>query len=111
MPRKKKAEFGAKSALVRSLPASMPAAEVVDAAKKKGMTLTTGLVYNIRSAANKAPPKKSKVGSGAPVRKGRTGTTARLGSAEIQLRNAIAALGITKTKEVLAAVEAAFAGR
>ncbi len=109
MPRKK-AEFGAKSAFVRSLPASMPAAEVVDAAKKKGMTLTTGLVYNLRSAAKKSTPKKTKAGSKAAARKGRASTTARLGSAEIQLRNAIAALGITKTEEILGAVKAAFAG-
>jgi len=112
MPRKKKAEFGAKSAFVRSLPESMPAADVVDAARKKGITLTTGLIYNIRSTAKKSTVKKATKAVSQPRgRKGRARRTAGLGSAEVQLRNAIAALGITKTKEILAVVEATFAGR
>ena len=49
-----KPRFGAKSEFVRSLDPSIPAAEVVALAEKRGLKLTTGLVYNIRSASNAA---------------------------------------------------------
>jgi len=110
MPTKTKAKFGQKSEFVRSLPANTPAAEVVAAAKKKGISITPSLVYNIRSTSKQpsgTPARKGKPGP-KPGRKGRRAAGA--GAAEIQLRNAIAALGITKTREILAAVEAAFAG-
>lgn len=108
-----KSKFGSKSAFVRALDPKMPAAEVVAMAAKKGIELTPSLVYNIRSTSKTSSRvlKKGKPGPKPGARKGRGRTgAASAGSAEIQLRSAIAALGITKTREILAAVEAVFAG-
>jgi len=112
MAARKKAKFGAKSDFVRSMPAGTPAADVVDAAKKRGIKLTPSLVYNIRSTTKKSSgsTKKGKPGP-KPGRRGRRGRRNVGGvAAEIQLRNAIASLGLVKSREILAAVEAAFAG-
>jgi len=110
MPTKSKPKFGQKSEFVRSLPANTPAAEVVAAAKKRGISITPSLVYNIRSTSKQPSGTPARNGKPGP-KPGRKGRAAGAASAEIQLRNAIAALGITKTREILAAVEAAFAGR
>lgn len=92
----------------------MPAAEVVEAAKKKGIKISTNLVYNIRSTSKSSgtPKGKGKPGPKPGSRRARGGRrTLGGGGAEVQLRNAIAALGLVKSREILAAVEAAFAGR
>lgn len=47
---------GAKTAFVLSLPADMPASEVVEKAAKKGIELTPGHVYNIRSSQKAQAP-------------------------------------------------------
>jgi hypothetical protein len=47
-----------KSAFVRSLPSSMPAADVVKAAKAKGITLTDKYVHTIRYNAKTTAKKK-----------------------------------------------------
>lgn len=46
-----------KSALIRSLPASLPAAEVVAQAAKQGVTITANLVYMVRG---RGPARSSK---------------------------------------------------
>jgi hypothetical protein len=55
---KKTAESINKSAFVRSLPSSMPAADVVKAAKAKGITLTDKYVHTIRYNAKTTAKKK-----------------------------------------------------
>jgi len=115
MAAKKTEKFGAKSAFVRSMPAGTPAAEVVEAAKKRGIKLTPSLVYNIRSTTKKSSGSTTKGKPGPKTgRKGRRGRRRVRGAAsvaaEIHLRNAIASLGLVKSREILAAVEAAFAG-
>jgi hypothetical protein len=98
-----KPRFGAKSDFVRSLDPSIPAAEVVAMAEKKGIKLTTGLVYNIRSSAN-AAGKSS--GKGKLKAKGEY----KPGSPEARLRAAIAEIGLAKARQILEEVEATFAG-
>lgn len=100
-----KPRFGAKSEFVRSLESSIPAAEVVALAEKRGLKLTTALVYNIRSASN------------AGARNGRSRSGLRLaaqprldGNVEAQLRAAIAQVGLSRALQILAEVEATFAG-
>ncbi|MBK6514952.1 MAG: hypothetical protein IPG04_12715 [Polyangiaceae bacterium] len=51
---KKKPEFGAKSDFIRSMPREMSAKDVVEAAQKKGLTLTDNLVYAVRAASKKS---------------------------------------------------------
>lgn len=97
-----KPRFGAKSAFVRSLDPSIPAAEVVALAEKKGIKLTTGLVYNIRSAAN---AQKNSAKAKTKVR-----TEYKPGSPEARLRAAIAEIGLAKARQILEEVEATFAG-
>lgn len=98
-----KPKFGAKSDFVRSLDPGIPAGQVVALAEKQGIKLTPGFVYNIRSSAN------GKVNGG---KAGRTRQLEyRLGSAEGQLRAAIAEVGLARARLILEEVEATFAGR
>jgi hypothetical protein len=98
-----KPKFGAKSDFVRSLDPSIPAAEVVAMAEKKGIKLTTGLVYNIRSSANAA-------GKSSGKGKAKIRTEYKPGSPEARLRAAIAEIGLAKARQILEEVEATFAG-
>jgi hypothetical protein len=98
-----KPRFGAKSDFVRSLDRSIPAAQVVVMAEERGLKLTPGFVYNIRSSAS------GKVGRDvAAARKQKT--AAKVESAEVVLRSAIAQIGLAKAREILEEVEATFAG-
>jgi hypothetical protein len=99
MARPKKAQPN-KSEFVRSMPSNAPAKDVVVAAKKTGIRLTERYVYVIRSS-DKARARKH--GS---TRSGRSGRSN--GGAEADLRRAIAELGLTQARQVLADVEAAF---
>jgi hypothetical protein len=104
-----KPRFGAKSEFVRSLDPSIPAAEVVAMAEKRGLKLTTGLVYNIRSASNASLRGSRARMAQKPVAKWRTGTTDD--NAEAQLRAAIAQIGLSRARQILEEVEETFAGR
>ena len=103
MPRPKKPTPN-KSDFVRAM-GDTPAKEVVAAAAKKGMKLTERYVYVIRSA-DKA---KARRGRGAGV--GRRGRGAGGAGAEADLRRAIAELGLSRARQVIAEVESAFSGR
>jgi hypothetical protein len=98
-----KPTFGSKSAFIRSLDPKLPAADVVKQAKEKGISLTLGLVYNIRRSSSSAGKRGPKRGSAAKS----VGTT----SAEAQLRDAIADLGLVKATEILESVRAAIRQR
>ena len=104
-----KPRFGAKSEFVRSLDPSIPAAEVVALAEKRSLKLTTGLVYNIRSASNSSTRGGRLKPASKPIGKWR-GTPVD-GSAEAQLRAAIAQIGLSRARQILEEVEATFAGR
>jgi len=104
-----KPRFGAKSEFVRSLDPSIPAAEVVALAEKRGLKLTTGLVYNIRSASNAAVRGNRARLAQKPIAKWRSGTPGD--NAEAQLRAAIAQIGLSRARQILEEVEETFAGR
>ncbi|MET0793918.1 MAG: hypothetical protein ABW061_20530 [Polyangiaceae bacterium] len=104
-----KPRFGAKSEFVRSLDPTIPAAEVVAMAEKRGLKLTTGLVYNIRSASNASLRGSRARMAQKPVAKWRNGTTDD--NAEAQLRAAIAQIGLSRARQILEEVEETFAGR
>lgn len=97
-----KLKFGAKSDFVRSLDRGIPAADVVVLAHRRGMKLTAGFVYNIRSNAN------GKGGGKAAARKRES--TGKVERAEAVLRAAIAQIGLAKAREILEEVEQTFAG-
>lgn len=105
-----KPRFGAKSEFVRSLDPSIPAAEVVALAEKRGLKLTTGLVYNIRSASNAAVRGSRARLAQKPVAKWRNNGTPD-DNAEAQLRAAIAQIGLSRARQILEEVEETFAGR
>lgn len=96
-----KPRFGAKSEFVRSLDRSLSAAEVIALAEKKGLRLTPAFVYNIRSA--------EAARGGRAVRPGKNGSALK-GSAEAQLRAAIAQIGLARARQILDEVERTFAG-
>jgi hypothetical protein len=96
--RKRRGEVN-KSEFVRQMAPGTPAKEVVAAAKKRGIHLTERYVYVIRSS-DKA---KAKRGKGPGRIGGRRG-----GDAETALRSAIAELGLSRARQVMADVERAF---
>ncbi len=98
-----KLKFGAKSDFVRSLDRAIPAAQVVALAERRGMKLTTGFVYNIRSANGKGQG----AGNGLPKL---PKSAAKVATAEAELRSAIAQIGLAKAREILDEVEATFQG-
>jgi hypothetical protein len=103
-------KFGAKAEFVRALPRDLPAKEVVEAAKKKGLVIGENYVYTIRSAAATGEKgAKAKPGP-KPGSKGAAGASG-MTPAEVQLRNAIADLGLVKAGEILASVTATIKGR
>jgi hypothetical protein len=97
-----KLKFGAKSEFVRSLDRAIPAADVVALAQRRGMKLTAGFVYNIRSSAN------GKANGNGVARKRKSAST--VDRAEAVLRAAIAQIGLAKAREILEEVEQTFAG-
>ena len=104
-----KPRFGAKSDFVRSLDPTIPAAEVVALAEKRGLKLTTALVYNIRSASNVSARGKGRVAQ--RVNGTANGWVPRADSGvEAQLRAAIAQVGLSRARQILEEVEATFAG-
>src|SRR3954466_12543923 len=106
-----KPRFGAKSEFVRSLDPSIPAAEVVAMAEKRGLKLTTGLVYNIRSASNASlRGSRARLATNKqPAAKWRTMNP--VDNAEALLRAAIAQIGLSRARQILEEVEETFAGR
>src|SRR3954463_6263382 len=102
-----KPRFGAKSEFVRSLDPSIPAADVVALAEKRGLKLTTGLVYNIRSASKAAARgSRAKKAVTKPIGKWRAAFAE--GSAEAQLLAAIAQIGLSRARQILEEVEDTF---
>ena len=99
-----KPKFGAKSEFVRSLDRGIPAAEVVALAEQRGMKLTAGFVYNIRSSAS------GKASAAANGSRNKRLTLSKIEGAEQLLRAAIAQIGLAKAREILEEVEATFAG-
>jgi hypothetical protein len=95
-----KPRFGAKSEFVRSLDRGLSAAEVIALAEKRGLRLTPAFVYNIRSA---------QASRGVPVRPHKNGSLSK-GSAEAQLRAAIAQIGLARARQILDEVERTFTG-
>ena len=132
-------QFGAKAAFIRSMPANMPAKEVVIEANKVGIKITEGHIYNLRSSSTKRPKSPAttitvsnggvsvKRGPGRPRKVLATvtaspvaafpvaalrATTAFPATAdEASLRRAIAEVGLTRARAVFADVEAAFGTR
>lgn len=100
-------KFGAKADFIRSMPESMSAKEVADAAAKQGIKISVNHVYNLRTASKKAD-------GVAPVVKrgpGRPRASGGGSNVEQQLRAAIAEVGLQRAREIFEAVASAFRGR
>jgi hypothetical protein len=96
MPRRK-LQLGAKAAFVRSNP-NLSAQELVSAAKKQGMALTAGHVYNIRAA-----DKKKETGNGTQEiqRRDETQPSSKGSSTDEQLRTLVIRVGLDRAEQVL----------
>ncbi len=112
-PKAAKPAFGAKSDFVRAQPLDMSAKQVVEEALKKGITLTEGLVYNVRGAVKKGTDKASTAASPRKAKAAARPVAAspKTGGLEAQLRMAIAELGLAQARSIFADVEKAFSGR
>ena len=104
-------KFGAKADFIRSMPESMPAKEVVDAAAKQGIKISVNHVYNLRTAAAKKTDDVKGTGLLTPKRGVGRPRTSGGSDVERQLRAAIAEVGLQRAREVFDAVAVAFRGR
>ena len=59
-----------KTAFVRSLPSSMPGAEVVKKAKEAGLKISVGYVYSIRAKTHAKRQSSAPAAAGAPAKRG-----------------------------------------
>ena len=59
-----------KTAFVRSLPSSMPGAEVVKKAKEAGLKISVGYVYSIRAKTHAKRRSSAPAAAGAPAKRG-----------------------------------------
>jgi len=94
-----------KAAFVRSLPATMSAAEVVSEAHKAGIKISPAHVYVIRSNANKSIKKengRSRRSAGRPNL-----TTAPRAGLEQQLEALIMDLGFARAEQLLGSIRKA----
>jgi hypothetical protein len=95
MPRGMRKGATSKRAFVLSLPADMPAKEVVERAAAAGMKLKETYIYVVRSNARQRKVTPSK-------RRAARGST---GSAETEFRRLAIELGLGKSKELLEQTE------
>ena len=89
---------GAKAKLVRDLPRSLPASEVVEKCATKGMKISKAYVHNIRSAANKAARAFMK-------KEGKVKLTGGVKKLEGQFKELVVTLGPARAKRLLTQVE------
>jgi hypothetical protein len=89
---------GDKAAFVRGLSRSMPASEVVDKARAKGMIISKAYVHNIRSAANKAA-------RALMAKEGKKTVKGGKKKLETQFRELVVTLGPARAKKLLSQVE------
>jgi hypothetical protein len=109
MAAKKNSKQQSKASFVRSLPASLSAADVVEKAKAAGISLEVGYVYNIRSTAkaagkgrSPAEPASSTAGRGRPKGNGSAPKAAwDSSSAELLLKAVGAELGLASAIRIL----------
>ena len=83
---------GGKSALIRSLPISMTAKQVVEEARRRGVKLSTNLVYVVRSTSNGKPARTARPRA--------TNTEAKQ-SPERRFAELVLEMGIPKMRELL----------
>ncbi len=93
---------GDKAALVRGLPRSMAASEVVERAFAKGMVISKAYVHNIRSAANKAA-------RALMAKEGKKTVKGSKTKVESQFRELVVTLGPARAKKLLSQVETSLA--
>ena len=110
-----------KSAFIRSQPTSMPARDVVEAARAAGITMTTKFVYNVRGGAKAteptkkpsavkpvaAPTKKPSAPKAAPKPKAAPVKAAPTGGSDqvVAFRRLVLGLGITRSRQLLDELE------
>lgn len=93
---------GDKAAFVRGLSRSMPASEVVDKARARGMIISKAYVHNIRSAANKAA-------RALMAKEGKKTVKGGKKKLETQFRELVVTLGPARAKKLLSQVETSLA--
>jgi hypothetical protein len=93
---------GDKAAFVRGLARSMPASEVVERARAKGMIISKAYVHNIRSAANKAA-------RALMAKEGKKTVKGGKKKIETQFRELVVTLGPARSKKLLSQVETSLA--
>lgn len=93
---------GDKAAFVRGLARSMPASEVVERARTKGMIISKAYVHNIRSAANKAA-------RALMAKEGKKTVKGGKKKLETQFRELVVTLGPARSKKLLSQVETSLA--
>lgn len=105
MARKPKAPHGSKAAFVRANP-DVKAPELVALAKKQGLSLTAGYVYNIRaSGKGKLQPSPAKQPS-SDATSPPSAATGQLSRMDAQLRSLILSIGLYRAEQVFSDLKA-----
>ena len=96
-----------KAAFVRSLPATMSAADVVAEAQRAGIKISPAHVYVIRSNANKSNKKTNGRGRGASGRVRIASSAGKKDGLEQQLEALIMDLGFARAEQLLGSIRRA----
>lgn len=97
----KSSTHGSKSAFVREH-ANVGAQDLVKLARKQGMTLTAGHVYNIRAMDKRRGEKVQSPGARAVPRRTKGATANGTMSADEQLRSLLIRVGLDRAEQILA---------
>jgi hypothetical protein len=99
MARKSKLPLGAKASFVRANP-SATAQEIIKLAKKEGMTLTAGHVYNIRAEDKKKQTPSVDGQEAAPTARRSRASSGDSSQLDAQLRTLVIRIGLDRAERV-----------
>lgn len=103
-----KSAFGDKTRFVRKVAIDMPAKQVIEEARKAGLTISENHVYAVRAVMRKEGAKGRAKAPSSTARASAPTSSAPSLSLEQQLRRIVAELGLAASRRVLASVEADF---
>lgn len=111
-PRTKSWAFGSKSAFVLALP-DLSAKDIQAKAQSEGLELSIAQIYNVRSVAKKRGGKTTSRSSVAATPRSSVAvvpraTASESSHAEDRLRRLVAELGLSRSREIMTEVQAAF---
>lgn len=106
MAKKSKLPFGSKAAFVRANP-NIKASDLVKLAKKQGIIMTSGHIYNIRAEGKKKPNAASS--SSVATKPSTTASTSGLPRLDAQLRTLVIRIGLDRAEQIFSDLKSTLA--